>query len=187
MFRFKRFSSWLRWGLNPNRHISCISKSVPFTFLLVLLVLIFFLYATQNQNTEILNVIILVVRDCMYAKVIELCLFYFIALWVKCICRCVFMFSQWDSIGKGTLVSRGSGIKLVVFINGLDNIDKLVQQRPRLLQHLKTQVGEYKDWGTDVTDVRTTRRSITCTINGCTVDIIPAFNLLKRKISHYLY
>ena len=76
---------------------------------------------------------------------------------------------------------RGSAdIDLVVFFNGLSSIEDLEASREHLLNELKEKVQSYKPWRGRIELEDSTKFSLCYTLDGQEIDILPAFDIIKR-------
>lgn len=88
---------------------------------------------------------------------------------------------QAGSLGNGTSFSGNGDIDLIVYINGLNSIDDLINHRQELLESLKTCVQSYGPWQGHLQIKDVTKFAVRCTMNGSKIDLLPAYNLLKSQ------
>nr|KAG5693111.1 hypothetical protein BaRGS_014061 [Batillaria attramentaria] len=86
---------------------------------------------------------------------------------------------QGGSLGKGTAVKGSSDIDLEVVFNGLSNIEELKNNREVLLDRIERAAEKYK-WRGGIQQTKRTQFSIQFKLNGKDVDVLPAFDAMKR-------
>nr|KAG5693114.1 hypothetical protein BaRGS_014064 [Batillaria attramentaria] len=86
------------------------------------------------------------------------------------------------SLGKGTAIKGSADIDLVVFFNGLPTVDDLKRELPNLLQIIQDEVKDHSEWKGRVKQVKVTPYSVTFTLDGQKVDILPASEAIRRDL-----
>ncbi|KAK7478370.1 hypothetical protein BaRGS_00030374, partial [Batillaria attramentaria] len=86
------------------------------------------------------------------------------------------------SLAKGTAIKGSADIDLVVFFNGLPTVDDLKRELPNLLQIIQDEVKDHSEWKGRVKQVKVTPYSVTFTLDGQKVDILPASEAIRRDL-----